>query len=133
MDAVSFVIPGEPVAWARARLMGIRHFTPGKQRSHQAGVATIAANAMQGRAPLVGPVMLKVEATWLRPKSASKRKPPVWKATKPDADNIAKQVGDAINKIVFVDDAQVAFVSVSKRYGEIAETRVTVCPLEGAL
>ena len=37
---------------------------------------------------------------------------------KPDIDNIAKSVLDALNKFVFKDDNQVSKLSVEKRYAE---------------
>ena len=35
---------------------------------------------------------------------------------KPDADNIAKAILDALNGLAFYDDAQVVYLQVSKRY-----------------
>ena len=36
---------------------------------------------------------------------------------KPDADNIGKSILDSLNNIAYVDDSQVANLTVSKRYG----------------
>ena len=44
--------------------------------------------------------------------------------TKPDADNLAKAITDAMNGIVYADDAQIAELVCKKLYG--AEPRVMV-------
>jgi Holliday junction resolvase RusA-like endonuclease len=49
--------------------------------------------------------------------------------SKPDADNLAKSWLDALNKIAFVDDALVATVRVSKRYGPAS---IAVCTVREA-
>ena len=36
---------------------------------------------------------------------------------KPDADNVLKTVGDALNGIVWKDDSQIVSASINKRYG----------------
>ena len=43
---------------------------------------------------------------------------------RPDVDNIAKTVLDGMNEVVYVDDAQVTYLKVSKKYSE--EGSVTV-------
>jgi Holliday junction resolvase RusA-like endonuclease len=43
---------------------------------------------------------------------------------KPDADNIAKIVGDALNGVVWVDDSQIVLLTIRKMYAE--EGKVTV-------
>ena len=45
---------------------------------------------------------------------------------KPDADNVGKIVLDALNKIAYIDDSQVAQVEVSKVWGPVARTVVSV-------
>ena len=47
-------------------------------------------------------------------------------ATKPDCDNLAKTVLDALNGVLWLDDAQVVDLSVSKRYAAEPHTVVTV-------
>src|SRR5258708_2506226 len=114
--SISFTIPGEAVPFARAGALGKRRFTPKKQGDFMGAVRTIAANAMQGAAPFDGPVSMTVEATYLVPASWSKKRRAAahWKASKPDADNLAKILKDSLNAIVFADDAQVAMLHVRK-------------------
>lgn len=45
---------------------------------------------------------------------------------KPDIDNIAKVILDAMNKYILKDDTQVSKISVEKRYGEIDKVYIRV-------
>lgn len=130
MDRVSFTIPGIPTAWARARLNGRAHFTPGKQRAAAGLIQSIAYEAMAGRAPIETPVAVHISAVWPWPKSWSEKKRKIagahWKTSKPDADNVGKLVNDAINGIVWRDDAQVTNLVVRKTYGMTPATHVNV-------
>ena len=45
---------------------------------------------------------------------------------KPDADNIAKSVLDALNGIAYKDDSQVTFLSVQKAYSLVPNVKVTL-------
>lgn len=132
---IQFVVPGEALAFARARLgrpqpgRGPTHFTPGPQRNFMATIKHLAADAMGERALLDGPLELKVLVLFVRPRSAPKRNPPVWKATRPDASNYVKLIEDALNGVVWRDDALVTSLHVWKRYGERAELVVKVTPL----
>ena len=127
---ITFVIPGIPCAWARARLHGKMHFTPKKQESAMVNVQLAAANVMRNYEPLTGPVRLAVSAVWPWPKSWSAKKRREagahYKTSKPDADNVAKLVADALNGIVWLDDAQVAELRATKQYGLSGATYVTV-------
>jgi Holliday junction resolvase RusA-like endonuclease len=130
---IGFVVPGEPIPFARAGAFGKRRFTPKKQSDYMGCIKLFAQQAMAGAAPLDGPLALAIRAVYLVPESwSNKRKAAaVWKSSKPDADNLAKIFKDAMSKIVFCDDAQVADLQVQKVYGLRAEIIVTVCPLDG--
>jgi Holliday junction resolvase RusA-like endonuclease len=130
---IRFMVPGIPTAWARARTNGKRHFTAPKQGRAMAIVEHIAHAAMAGEPPLDGPLSMSVQAVWPWPKSWSEKKRRVagshYKTSRPDADNIAKLIGDSLNEIVFRDDAQVVKVSVTKTYGITAGTHVIISML----
>jgi Holliday junction resolvase RusA-like endonuclease len=80
------------------------------------------------------PVALSLIVLHPIPKSWSKRRQEAALAgterptTKPDADNVAKVVADACNGVVWVDDAQVVELSVSKRYSSTPGVMVEVRP-----
>lgn len=96
-------------------------------------VQLAAHQAGGGRKPLTGPVRLKVSAVWPWPKSWSARKRLTagahYKTSRPDADNIGKLIGDALNGVAWLDDAQVVEVSITKQYGLSGATYVSVEPL----
>ncbi len=129
----SFSVPGEPVAKGRprfARVGGfVRTFTPEKSVRFEDTVRLIAQAA--GAEVIDGPVCVRIEAVW--PMKGAPRKgvprPSVPKTTKPDADNVAKAICDALNGITWHDDGQVVELLVRKRHaaqGETAQTLVTV-------
>lgn len=118
MSEINFVVPGIPTAWARAGAKGAVRFTPAKQRNFMAAVKTICAAAMRGAPPLSGPIEMSVKAAYPWPKSMTPKKRALsgasWKTSRPDADNCAKIVADAINGIAFQDDAQITSLHVWK-------------------
>jgi Holliday junction resolvase RusA-like endonuclease len=126
---IEFVVPGNPIAKGRPRFVRAtgRTFTPPKTAIYECAVADYAASAMNGREPFEGPLRVTIRATFLVPQSWSQKRKnaAVWKTSKPDADNLAKIV-DAMNAIVWRDDAQVCELTVQKRYGVIAGLTVSV-------
>jgi Holliday junction resolvase RusA-like endonuclease len=127
---IAFTVPGLPVAWARAGKSGKVSFTPAKQRSFMADVRTIAAHAMKGADPIAGPVEMAVSFVYPWPASWSEKKRArpgaKYKTSRPDGSNLRKLIEDAINGVVYVDDALVVSGLDWKFYGASAETRVVV-------
>ena len=84
----------------------------------------------------VRPITVAITAAFSRPKSHMgtgrnegivKASSPHHHVVKPDADNVAKAVLDALSGIVYRDDVQVVFLAVSKCYAAPSEgPRVTV-------
>lgn len=68
------------------------------------------------------------------PKSASKRQQELllneWHVSKPDVDNIAKSVQDALNSLAFRDDGQIAWLDVRKIYSDCPRVEVIIEQLE---
>lgn len=46
--------------------------------------------------------------------------------TKPDTDNIGKNIKDALNKIAFPDDSQIVTEIIEKRYSDTPRAEVTI-------
>jgi Holliday junction resolvase RusA-like endonuclease len=135
---VVFTVPGETVPWARVGGgKSVVRFIPKEQRSYMGVLKLFAQRAMHGRAPLQGPLELSVQAIYLRPKTHTRKRREAagaeWKSSKPDADNISKIIKDALNKIAWVDDAQIASLHVWKQYGEKARLTVKIVQLGGGL
>ena len=55
----------------------------------------------------------------------------IWPAKKPDSDNIAKVVLDALNGIAYHDDTQIVMVVAKKVYSSLEGLDVTVEEYKG--
>jgi len=131
-ELIAFTVPGEAVPWSRAGSNSGKRYTPKRQANFAGVVKLFASQAMAGQEPMTGPVELSVRAIYLIPASwPAKRKRTVkWKATKADIDNVVKGCMDAMNGIVFVDDAQIASLIAQKTYGPLAGLTVSIASLE---
>lgn len=98
-------IDGEPVPAARPRISGKRCYQPKKNAEYRQRVQMAASAAMKGAAPLEGAI-----AATVRLYRKIKRTARLFG----DVDNHLKAIFDGLNKIVFVDDAQIVWCSVEK-------------------
>ena len=136
MTAVSFTVPGQPVAKGRpkfARQGGfVRAYTPEKTANYETLVKLAAGEAMAGESPLQGPLSLMLRLYVQIPKSTTKRDRArieaggFYPTKKPDVDNVLKTVTDAMNGIVYGDDAQIVTVTVTKAYADTPRAEVWV-------
>jgi Holliday junction resolvase RusA-like endonuclease len=129
----AFTIPGKPFGKQRPRFSRAsgRAFTPAETVSFERMVGIIAMQHFPK--PLEGPVRLEVHAVFAPPASWSNRKRAAIldtpHAQRPDIDNLVKAISDAINRVAFTDDAQIAEILARKSWGEVEETVVVVLPL----
>ena len=128
LPLIEFVVPGEAVPFARAGSRGKRRYTLEKQADYMQLVKHYAWLAMDGRPPLDGPIAMSLLAEFLHPKSWSRKKQETtyWKETRSDMSNIIKILEDAMNSIVFNDDAQISLLAAQKSYSSIAQTTVNI-------
>lgn len=129
MRRVAFTIPGRPFAKQRPRSTRLgRVYTPAETVSFERQVGQIARPHFN--APIDGPVRLTIHATFAVPASWSRRKAAQhlhrMHTQRPDLDNVAKAIKDALNRIAWADDAQVAEMTVSKVWGLQDGTSVIV-------
>lgn len=134
MDSVSFTIPGRVKGKGRPKFARrgafVHAYTPAETANSEAMVRSLAADAMAGRAPFQGPLILDVALVLNTPASWSKKKraAALYVTGKPDIDNIAKLIGDALNGIVWSDDSQLCDLHFQRRYldglGEHAEISI---------
>ena len=131
--AVVIRIPGVPVPKARPRVTRSGHtYTPGKTVQHERLISLVARTKTQ---PIEGPLGLRltffmpIPVSWSKAKKESAVKGDLLPTTKPDIDNLAKTVMDALNGIAYRDDNQVVRLEVSKFYGEPA-TLISLEPLK---
>jgi Holliday junction resolvase RusA-like endonuclease len=134
-----FEVIGKVQGKARARSyrMGnfIRHVTPEKTVNYENLIKLSYLETEQPKFMNDEPLMMRVVAFIDIPKSFSKRKREqalsgfIYPTKKPDADNIAKVVCDALNKVAYNDDTQIVNLTIAKRYAECEKLEVTIQPL----
>ncbi len=127
---------GQPVPYARTAGGTTRvRFTPKKQRNAAAALQVLAQQVMEGRNPMDGPLRLDLLAAFAVPPSWSKRKQALaiagnlYPAKRPDLSNLLKLVEDALNEIVYRDDALLCEIRARKVYGPQPKIVVGVRPL----
>jgi Holliday junction resolvase RusA-like endonuclease len=132
--SVYFVVTGKPVGKGRPRASTrggfVRMYTDAKTLGYEAAIADEAARAMSGAEPFETPMQMQVSCYYPIPKSWPKKikqgaiDEEVFPKVKPDLDNVVKAVLDALNGVVYRDDAQVVNLVATKRYA--TEPRVEV-------
>jgi Holliday junction resolvase RusA-like endonuclease len=129
---VVFTIPGEPVPQPRPRVSTrggfARAYVPSSHPVHayRKAVATMARAA--GLTDTSEPLNVVIDAVFTRPTSHLNKsgvKPDAPRLPRPDVDNIAKAVLDALQDVIG-DDTCVSRLVVEKSYGEEARTTVRV-------
>jgi Holliday junction resolvase RusA-like endonuclease len=116
-------VPGEIRGKGRPKFGGGRVYTDAKTLSAEAWVRHCAVQAV-GQPMFDGPLDLAVEVTvavpqsWPRKKREAAFSGSLRPTGKPDADNTLKLLADALNNVVWRDDAQLVDVRISKRYGD---------------
>jgi Holliday junction resolvase RusA-like endonuclease len=136
---VAFVIPGPAIGKGRPKFARrgnfVTAYTPEKTASYENLVKLAAHRAMNGRETIAVAVscniLVEVEtpASWSNKKRMSALSGALLPTSKPDLDNVAKGILDAMNDIVFKDDKQVVVLTVSKRYSEQSRASVEVVAL----
>lgn len=106
----------DPVAKARPRLGKYGNtYTPAKTAQFEnliGYMARVQLRQLNAMAPLAGALKLKLRFFIMPPKRQARNFPTV----KPDWDNFSKSLCDALNGIVWFDDAQIVKAEVEKLY-----------------
>lgn len=134
-----FTVPGKPQGKARARTFyngnsgKMSSVTPEKTVLYENLIKTCFQQRYgQEQFSDDAYVVVNILAFFEPPKSISKKKRAdmlerrIWPAKKPDSDNIAKVVLDALNGIAYHDDTQVIGLTVAKAYSEEAHLSITL-------
>jgi Holliday junction resolvase RusA-like endonuclease len=132
MHAVTFSVAGQPVPQPRPRVSTAggfaRAYVPGKHPVHAYREAIAAAAQATGLTTTGEVLNVVIDAVFERPKSHMRKagvKPDAPKLPRPDVDNIAKAVLDALQDVMG-DDSMVGRLVVEKSYGTEARTTVRV-------
>lgn len=127
---VTFTVPGIPVGKGRPRFMKNGHtYIPQKTRDYE-GKVVQCWQCQSGKGFADGiPLTATVTAFFTVPKSTSKKKATMLDGTphikRPDADNVAKAILDALNGHAYNDDSAIALLMVRK-YQTTGASRVEV-------
>ena len=133
---VIFSVDGIPHGKGRPRFRRTGNFvstyTDAKTKTYEALVKEAAQKAMGSTEPLETPVAFYCHIRLPVPKSYSKKRVEAClngseKPTKkPDWDNVAKSIADAMNGVIYVDDSQIVHATISKKYSTTAGVDVMV-------
>lgn len=116
MSSVSFDVFGKVRGKGRPRFTrGGRPYTPKTTRDYEIAIREAFENA-HGRPPepFSGPIAVSIMTHRQLPMSTPKSVISEQDTHKPDIDNVAKIVLDALNGVAWEDDAQVVSLTVSK-------------------
>jgi hypothetical protein len=133
LTVIVFTIPGIARGKQRPRATRTgRVYTPKETVNQEAYIKMLAATAMRGFAPLVGPLEATFSISVAIPKSFTRQQRnlidegKLYPTSKPDIDNVVKLLCDAMNGVVYGDDKQIVDLFVSKVYEDSASTTVMV-------
>ncbi|GBQ79513.1 Holliday junction resolvase RusA [Gluconacetobacter johannae DSM 13595] len=133
MTALTITIPGAAVGKGRPRFGNGRTYTDSKTLNAEAWIRQCAIDQV-GQPVLDCPLRVDMRIDVAVPASWSKKKRQAaldgsLRATgRPDVDNISKAALDALNGIVWRDDAQVDELHIVRRYAEAPGICLTVMP-----
>lgn len=119
---------GDPIAQGRPRAFKtprgqIRVYDPATARDWK---RTVQSQVLPQKppVPLEGPLAMDLVFLFRRPRSLPKRI--LYHTTRPDADNCAKAIKDALRGIVYRDDSQIVDLHVTKQYGPAPGVVITI-------
>lgn len=127
---ICFSVPGKPQGKGRPRFTRSGPtYTPDRTAEYEERVKLAYKQAGAGK--LSGFVSADICAVFAVPKSYTKARRAAalsvsFAPKKPDCDNIAKIILDALNGLAYDDDAQVVKLRVEKRYGETERVLVVL-------
>ena len=129
-------VPGKAIGKQRPRATRQgRVYTPSQTINAEAWIKQCAMQAVKDQVdfvPLSGPlevgltVVVGVPKSWSRKRASRALEGTDRPVGKPDMDNVVKLHLDALNGIVWKDDAQVVALRASKVYGETPKVILTV-------
>jgi Holliday junction resolvase RusA-like endonuclease len=136
MIQVQYSVPGEPRGKGRPRFAKrgnfVKTYTDAKTVSYEDQIRFYALKAMGDSKVIEGAVRVFVSIRMAVPKSYSNKRREAClngldkPLKKPDWDNVAKSICDAMNGIIYVDDTQIVEAHITKQYAQQAEVVVLV-------
>lgn len=134
MMKYEFEVPGKITGKGRPRVNTNTAiaYTPAKTKEYEELIKQYFILKYRKIAPLEGRLAVTLKAYFAIPKNTSKAKTQqmlegtISPVKKPDIDNIAKVVLDALNKLAFLDDNQITKLMVEKEYAEEEKIYVSI-------
>ena len=121
MINIKTVIYVEPTAKSRPRstiIHGRVHtYTPKKSRNAEADIRAMIRTQVMELGAFEDGVPLRLEATFYRDRPKSLPKRVTMPVSRPDYDNYAKLLTDALEKFVYKNDSQICTALIKKRFG----------------
>lgn len=134
---MKFEVPGKPQGKQRVRVCVrggyAKAYTPEETASYENLIMlSFKASNESYLIPRGTPVRIRIDAIYAVPKSFSKKRTNealngnLKPLTKPDIDNVAKVVCDALNGVAYDDDSQVVEIVATKIYGNVPKLVVNI-------
>lgn len=133
-----FIVMGTPVAKGRPRFARrgnwVQSYTPEKTVNYE-NLVKLSYSQYSG-IKFIGAIRAEIQAYFPIPKSVSKKKRLEMMCNaekyikKPDNDNIAKAILDALNGIAYDDDSQITELLVTKAYSDKPRAEVKLIGLD---
>lgn len=126
---MQFVVDGEPIPKARPRFANGRAYTPKRTKDFEQKVRDAYPGGMF---PADIPLKMHITAYLGIPKGAVKGKSELMQKgvirplKRPDTDNIAKGIADALNGVAYPDDKQIVRLVVEKWYSILPRTEIEI-------
>jgi Holliday junction resolvase RusA-like endonuclease len=134
---IEFEIMGEPVGKGRPKFSSrggfARAYTPKKTTDYEKKVRECYLDQIGTKFECA--LRVEITAFYPIPKSTSKKnrvkmlRDEIRCTKKPDIDNIAKIILDALNGVAYEDDKQVVSIEVNKMYGQVPKVAVSLLDL----
>jgi Holliday junction resolvase RusA-like endonuclease len=126
---MKLTILGDPVAKGRPKLTSFgghaRAYTPAKTRMAEDHIRSQIANQLpKGFVPFACPIWITIGIYKSKPKHA--KKTDIYPSRRPDLDNYIKTVLDAMNMVVFQDDALICSIKAQKDYDAIPRIEIEI-------
>ena len=130
MNYIIFTVPGVPQGKGRPRVTRNGAFTPKKTRDYEKKVRDCYIAQGGQMFPDDTPLFASITAIFPIPSSLSKKRRALFNGKrhckKPDADNVAKAILDALNGVAYRDDSAVSSLLVDKSYGDASRVTVSI-------
>ena len=125
-ECISLTLELKPMACPRPRVAGRFAYMPTSYLNWKNSAKQQIRNQLQIR-NITEPMFMQIHFVFQRPQSLMRKKDPeerIWKATKPDIDNLVKSVMDSLQDCkVIKDDSQVVGLIAYKWYGAKRENK----------